>query len=120
MFNFIFEFFKKIFFFTGAVKNKSSFKKPLSPEEEQRHLLLARNGDKNSREILIERNMNDKDIARTLGEKEFRIKKTRELVPLYTEKEILSLMQRLANIDLKIKTTDTNPKTEIELFILNI
>ena len=70
--------------------------------------------------ILIERNMNDKDIARTLGEKEFRIKKTRELVPLYTEKEILSLMQRLANIDLKIKTTDTNPKTEIELFILNI
>lgn len=70
--------------------------------------------------ILIERNMNDKDIARTLGEKEFRIKKTRELVPLYTEKEILSLMQQLANIDLKIKTTDTNPKTEIELFILNI
>jgi len=57
MFNFIIEFFKKIFFFTGAIKNKSSFKKPLSEEEEKHHLILAKNGDKNSREILIERNM---------------------------------------------------------------
>ena len=60
------------------------------------------------------------DIAKTLKEKEFRVKKTMELISLYTQEEILDLMQKLAEIDLKIKTTDTDPNTEIELFIINL
>ena len=29
-------------------------------------------------------------------------------------------MKKLSEIDLKIKTTDTDPNTEIELFIVNL
>ena len=43
-----------------------------------------------------------------------------ELIGLYSKEEILNLMKKLAEIDLKIKTTDTDPNTEIELFIVNI
>ena len=43
-----------------------------------------------------------------------------ELIGLYTQEETLDLMQKLAEIDLKIKTTDTDPNTEIELFIINL
>ena len=70
--------------------------------------------------ILDEKGMRDKDIASTLGEKEFRVKKTRELIGLYSKEELLKMMQKLADIDLKIKTTDTDPNTEIELFIVNL
>lgn len=70
--------------------------------------------------ILDERGMWDKDIASTLGEKEFRIKKTKELIGLYSKEELRKIMQKLADIDLKIKTTDTDPNTEIELFIVNL
>ena len=37
-----------------------------------------------------------------------------------TEEELLKLMQDLADIDLKIKTTDSDPNNLLELFILNI
>ena len=47
-------------------------------------------------------------------------KKTMELIGLYSKEEVLNLMKKLAEIDLKIKTTDTDPNTEIELFIINI
>lgn len=70
--------------------------------------------------LLDQRGMRVSEIAKTLGEKEFRVKKTMELIGLYSEKEILNLMKKLAEIDLKIKTTDTDPNTEIELFIVNI
>lgn len=70
--------------------------------------------------LLDSKGMRDKDIATTLGEKEFRIKKTRELIGLYTKEELLELMKKLSEIDLKIKTTDTDPNTEIELFIVNL
>ena len=70
--------------------------------------------------LLDSRGMRDKDIASTLGEKEFRVKKTRELIGLYTNQELLGLMKKLADIDLKIKTTDIDPNTEIELFIVNL
>ena len=70
--------------------------------------------------ILDSRGMRLQDIAKTLKEKEFRVKKTMELIGLYTQEEILDLMQKLAEIDLKIKTTDTDPNTEIELFIINL
>ena len=39
---------------------------------------------------------------------------------MYREEELLTLMKKLSEIDLKIKTVDTNPNQEIELFIINI
>ncbi len=49
--------FGKIFFFTGMVQSGGTFPKPLSPEEEKKYLELARNGDKQAKEILIKHNM---------------------------------------------------------------
>lgn len=71
--------------------------------------------------LLTKNRMTDKEIATTLDEKsDYRIKKTRELIPLYTDKELLRLMQMLSNIDLKLKTTDVSPLSEIEQFIINL
>ena len=70
--------------------------------------------------LLINKHLSDKEIGDMLGEKEFRIKKTRELVPYYTEDECLDLMKKLSDIDLRIKSTDTDPNQEIELFIMNL
>lgn len=71
--------------------------------------------------ILEKRNLRDKEIADILEEKsDFRIKKTREITGMYTEEELLNLMKKLSDIDLKIKTVDVNPNNEIELFIINI
>ena len=47
----------RLFFFTGAVRDESSYPKPLSKEEEERCLLLARGGDKNARDKLVRHNM---------------------------------------------------------------
>lgn len=47
----------KIFIFTGVVQQKSSFPKPLPPEEEKKYLELARAGDKNAVNILVKHNM---------------------------------------------------------------
>lgn len=47
----------KIFFFTGLVKQKGTFPKPLPPDEEKRYLALARAGDKEAKDILIKHNM---------------------------------------------------------------
>lgn len=56
-FDFLGLLFSKIFFFTGVVQNKGTFPKPLSAEEEKKYLKLAREGDKEAREILIKHNM---------------------------------------------------------------
>ncbi len=47
----------KIFFFTGVVRQKGSYPKPLPPEEEKKYLALARAGDKDARDKLIRHNM---------------------------------------------------------------
>lgn len=47
----------KIFIFTGAVQGKGTFPKPLSPEEEKKYLALARQGDKEAKNILVRHNM---------------------------------------------------------------
>lgn len=70
--------------------------------------------------ILEERNMSDREIASTLGEKEFRIKKTRELTRLYSRDELNKLIIILSDIDLKMKTTDIDPKHLIQMFIINL
>lgn len=71
---------------------------------------------------LLEKNrLSDREIADTLGEKsDYRIKKTRELTRLYNEDELLGLMQKLSDMDYKIKTTDVDGKNLIEMFIINI
>ena len=70
--------------------------------------------------ILENKNMTNKEIGNMLQEKEFRIKKTKELIGLYTKQELQELLIKLSDIDLKIKTTDTDPNTEIYLFITNL
>ena len=49
--------FDKIFFFTGMVQDKGTFPTPLSPEDEKKFLILARQGDEEAKEILIRHNM---------------------------------------------------------------
>ena len=71
--------------------------------------------------ILSKKNLSDKEIAKQLDEKsDYRIKKTRELIPFYTEQELLELMQKLSDIDYQLKTTDKDPNLEIENFIINM
>lgn len=71
--------------------------------------------------ILEKRNLRDKEIASILEEKsDYRITKTRELTRLYSEEELLKLMQKLSEIDIKMKTTDTDNNSLIEMFIINL
>ena len=49
--------FGKVFLFTGMVQSKGTFPKPLSAEEEKKYLALARQGDKQAKDILIRHNM---------------------------------------------------------------
>lgn len=69
---------------------------------------------------LEEKNMRNDEIASILKEKPYRITKTRELTRYYSRREILDLMIKLEDIDLKIKTTSVDANTLIRLFILNI
>jgi RNA polymerase sporulation-specific sigma factor len=47
----------KIMLFSSYVNNASGFPKPLSSEEENKYLLLAKNGDEKAKEILINHNL---------------------------------------------------------------
>lgn len=70
--------------------------------------------------VLDRKRMNNAEIAKILNTKEYRIMKTKELTRFYTEKEILNLIIKLSEIDLKIKTTNNDPNLLIQVFILNI
>lgn len=70
--------------------------------------------------VLEEENMRNDEIAKTLNEKSYRITKTRELTWYYSKRELLDLMIKLEDIDLKIKTTSVDANTLVQLFILNI
>ena len=70
---------------------------------------------------LSNQNLSPYDIAKILGEKsDYRIKKTKELIRYYSEQELLDLMKTLSDMDIQMKTTDIDPNSLIELFILNI
>ena len=56
-FDFLGLLFSRIFFFTGVVKDDGNFPKPLSPEDESKYLRLAREGDTEAKNILIQHNM---------------------------------------------------------------
>ena len=47
---------KSLLLFAGTYSN-TSFKEPLSKEEEEKYIILMKNGDKKSRDILIEHNL---------------------------------------------------------------
>ena len=71
--------------------------------------------------VFSKEHYSDKEIQEMLEEKTtYRIKKTRELIQYYTEKELLQLMQQLHKMDLKLKTTDANGIHLIEMFILSL
>lgn len=57
IFDFLWKFLSKIGFFTGLIGGKNSFEKPLTKEEETKYLALAKQGDKEAKEILIKHNM---------------------------------------------------------------
>ncbi len=57
MLGIIYAFLGRIFFFTGAVDDGSSYPKPLSKEDEEKYLRLSRAGDAHAREMLIKHNM---------------------------------------------------------------
>ena len=70
---------------------------------------------------LSNQNLSPYDIAKMLGEKsDYRVKKTKELIRYYSEQELLDLMKTLSDLDIQMKTTDIDPNSLIELFILNI
>lgn len=50
-------FLSKVFVFTGLIKQKGTFPKPLPPEEEKKYLALARAGDEEAKNILVKHNM---------------------------------------------------------------
>ena len=71
--------------------------------------------------LLEKDHLSDKAIASTLGEKsDYRITKTRELTRLYSEEDLLHIMQELAKMDTLLKTEDVDGNHLIEMFILNI
>ena len=57
MFQLIIKLFAKLFFFTGMVRGKNSFAKPLSGEEEKTLFKRLRQGDKDAEELLIKHNL---------------------------------------------------------------
>ena len=71
--------------------------------------------------LLAQRYLSDREIANLLEEKsDYRIKKTRELINLYSEKELLQIMQTLSDMDFQLKTSDVDGKHLLEMFILNL
>lgn len=68
--------------------------------------------------ILEKRTNLNQEIADTLGEKPYRIQKTRELTRYYSEQELRDILRKLADMDLKIKSSDVDGNFLVELFIL--
>ena len=71
--------------------------------------------------ILSKKSLSDKDIATKLSENSsYRITKTRELIDYYTDDELLKMMQKLSDIDLKSKTESVDTNFLIQLLIINL
>lgn len=68
--------------------------------------------------ILEKRTNLNQEIADILGEKPYRIQKTRELTRYYSERELRDVLRKLADMDLKIKSSDVDGNFLVELFIL--
>lgn len=66
-------------------------------------------------------NLSDEKIAKKLNiSNPYRVKKIRELTYFYTKEDIRKVIIELSNIDLKSKTTDMDPISLVEDFILKL
>ncbi len=70
--------------------------------------------------VLEERGYHKEEMAQILKEKPYRIMKTQELTYYYEKKDLLHIIITLADMDLKIKTSEINADHLLELFILNL
>ena len=71
--------------------------------------------------LLVKEKLTNKEITEKLNENsDYRIAKTRELIPYYTEEELLKYMQSLAEMDYRMKTEDVDGNHLIEMFILSV
>lgn len=68
--------------------------------------------------ILSKKMKLNQEIADILGEKPYRIQKTKELIRYYSEQELRDILRMLADMDLKIKSSDVDGNFLVELFIL--
>ncbi len=57
MLEFLFYLLGRMLFFTSQIKNRSSFPKPLNPEDEKKNFELFKKGDKQAKEELIRHNL---------------------------------------------------------------
>ena len=57
MLQFFYALLARLFFFTGALSEGNSYPKPLSKEDEEKYLKLAKAGDAEARDILVRHNM---------------------------------------------------------------
>ena len=47
----------RVFFFTGSFRDGSAYPKPLSKEDEEKYLKLAKSGDRAAKDMLVKHNM---------------------------------------------------------------
>lgn len=68
--------------------------------------------------VLEKRGYGKNQIADLLGEKPYRVQKTMEVTSRYTNSELLTIIKKLADIDLKLKSSDVDGNFLIQLFIM--
>lgn len=68
--------------------------------------------------VLTEEQLSVDEIAKQLNANPYRIKKVKERIYDYSMKELETILERLAALDLDMKSTNIDPKVLLELFIL--
>ena len=80
--NSLIDFICNSFFLTGYITNSNTFPLPLDEEEEEKYLKLLKEGDKNAKSILIERNL--RLVAHIVKKYSFPNKDSDELISIGT------------------------------------
>ncbi len=80
--NSLIDFICNSFFLTGYITNSNTFPLPLDEEEEEKYLKLLKEGDKNAKSILIERNL--RLVAHIVKKYSFPNKDVDELISIGT------------------------------------
>jgi DNA polymerase-3 subunit delta len=71
--------------------------------------------------LLSKDKLKDNEMLELLGEKSsYRLSKIKEVIGYYTKEELLELIKALEDVDVKMKTTDSDPNFLIELLIINL
>ena len=69
---------------------------------------------------LLEIKYNKKKISEIINKKEYYVEKQQQLTRLYNLNDIIDLIKRLQDVDIKMKTTDLDYNMLIEMYIINI